>query len=320
MDLFSQGALGAACSQVVLNKYSKYYVWLVGGISGMAADLDVLIRSNTDPMLSLIYHRHFTHALSFIPLGGLLVALAFLPFKRFRQHWRITLLAAIIGYATHGLLDACTSYGTVLLWPFSEKRIAWDIISIIDPFFTFPLILGLVWTLVFKSRKGVIAGLFVAGSLLIFNSWQHHRALTMMDTYARQQHLNLTKVRAFPALGSSTHWRVAAYTNKHWLIANVSTPLLQNGVVSVWGYFPAFHQADLPGYVYRTGQQFRDFSVFDWFTDGYLITTSKQPLVLVDARYLSGPHPVFGLWGIEFNPNKFHVQRLRSISLEDTSS
>ena len=46
---------------------------LFGALGGMAPDLDVFIRSSTDPLLFLEYHRQFTHALIFIPFGGLIV-------------------------------------------------------------------------------------------------------------------------------------------------------------------------------------------------------------------------------------------------------
>ena len=46
----------------------------------------------------------------------------------FRQSW----LYCTAGYATHAVLDACTTYGTMLLWPFSDARFAWNTISIID--------------------------------------------------------------------------------------------------------------------------------------------------------------------------------------------
>ncbi|WP_019218286.1 metal-dependent hydrolase [Legionella tunisiensis] len=74
MDPITQGALGASCAQLLLHKCDKRNAWLVGALAGMAADLDILIYSPQDPMLSALYHRHFTHSLSFIPLGGLLVA------------------------------------------------------------------------------------------------------------------------------------------------------------------------------------------------------------------------------------------------------
>ena len=53
-------------------------------------------------------------------------------------------LYAIMGTLSHGLLDACTSYGTRLYWPFSQYRESWDLISIIDPLFTLPMLALLI--------------------------------------------------------------------------------------------------------------------------------------------------------------------------------
>ena len=116
---------------------------MLGFLSGMAPDLDILIRSSTDPLLSLEYHRQFTHSLIFIPFGGLICALfLFVVFKKISPfNFKKTWLYCTLGYGTHGLIDACTSYGTLLFWPFSDIRIAWNNISIIDPLFTIPLIL-----------------------------------------------------------------------------------------------------------------------------------------------------------------------------------
>ena len=40
------------------------------------------------------------------------------------------------------LLDAATSYGTRLFWPFSDERAGWDWIAIVDPAFTVPLLVA----------------------------------------------------------------------------------------------------------------------------------------------------------------------------------
>ena len=58
----------------------------------------------------------------------------------------------MLGYATHALLDSCTTYGTMLFWPFSDVRIAWNTVSIIDPLFTGP-ILALVVLAAKKKRE-----------------------------------------------------------------------------------------------------------------------------------------------------------------------
>ena len=75
MDPISQGALGAAFSQATAKKEKLRAAALLGCLAGMSADLDVFINSSTDPLLFLEYHRHFTHALLFIPFGAAIVTL-----------------------------------------------------------------------------------------------------------------------------------------------------------------------------------------------------------------------------------------------------
>ncbi|HMB72519.1 MAG TPA: metal-dependent hydrolase, partial [Gammaproteobacteria bacterium] len=133
MDPISQGALGAACGQCTARRSRVVPATIAGCISGMAADADVVIRSASDPLLFLEFHRHFTHSLAFIPAGAIVCAAALHWFLRNRLTFRQTFLACLAGYASHGLLDACTAYGTLLLWPFSNARIAWNTVSVIDP-------------------------------------------------------------------------------------------------------------------------------------------------------------------------------------------
>ena len=88
MDPVSQGVLGGVAGQLVSTRQEKVAACIIAGLAGMAPDLDVLLRSSTDPLLFLEYHRHFTHALVFIPFGALLCAWFF--FAVFRGWFRRT--------------------------------------------------------------------------------------------------------------------------------------------------------------------------------------------------------------------------------------
>ena len=79
MDPLSQGPVGAAFAQSTANKNNLLKMGVIGFLAGLAPDLDVLIQSSTDPILSLEYHRQFSHSLFFIPFGSLIVALLFFP-------------------------------------------------------------------------------------------------------------------------------------------------------------------------------------------------------------------------------------------------
>jgi inner membrane protein len=142
LDPLSQGAIGASLSQSLSSKKNLLTIGIIGFLAGMSPDLDVLIKSDQDPLLFLEFHRQFTHSLVFIPIGGLIFASVFYSlFKSrislsFKQVW----FYASVGYGTHGILDTCTSYGTQLFWPFTNDRFSWNNISIIDPLFTLPII------------------------------------------------------------------------------------------------------------------------------------------------------------------------------------
>jgi len=61
MDPVTQGVLGASVPQAISQKKTIIAASLFGAIAGMAPDLDSFIRSDTDPLLYLEYHRQVSH-------------------------------------------------------------------------------------------------------------------------------------------------------------------------------------------------------------------------------------------------------------------
>jgi inner membrane protein len=139
VDILTQGLLGAVFAQVIANKEEKKLASIAGAAAGLLADADILIRSSSDPLLTLEYHRHFSHSLFFIPFGAAIAMLLLWPLMRRRLSLRRLYIFCLAGYSLSGLLDACTSYGTYLFWPLSNERVALNIISIVDPIFTLSL-------------------------------------------------------------------------------------------------------------------------------------------------------------------------------------
>jgi len=129
LDPLTQGLAGALAAQAGAPGRRMRIAAAAGGLAGMAPDLDVLIRSARDSLLAIEYHRHFTHALAFIPLGGLTVALVlWWPLRRLRPGLGFVSLYlwCLLGYASHGLLDTMTSYCTRLLWPRRLESRIWN--------------------------------------------------------------------------------------------------------------------------------------------------------------------------------------------------
>ena len=218
MDPLTQGVLGAALPQSTCANSAKFssqskspvvLAGLFGMFGGIAADLDVLIYSKTDPLLFLTYHRHFTHSLIFIPFGGLIIAL--IVHGILGQRWQLrfwqTVIFCSLGYATHAFLDTATSYGTMLLWPFDETRYSWRIISIVDPLFTLPL--GLFVLLAMVRNNVVFARLGLAWALIYLGAgwWQHRSALESAANLAAQREHAPLRLEVKPSFANILVWK-----------------------------------------------------------------------------------------------------------------
>jgi inner membrane protein len=303
MDPVTQGVLGASLSQSFSrNKKQTAIAGLFGLLSGLAPDLDVFIRSSSDPLLFLEYHRHFTHSLAFIPFGGLLcgTVMYLLLGKRWRVSFLLTCLYCTLGYATHAVLDACTSYGTQLFWPFSNIRIAWNSMSIIDPIYTVPIIVGVLMAAIKKQPS--IARIVFAWALIYpcIGVFQHNRAIEAGLTLAHARGHEPIRINAKPSLGNIFLWKVIYETHKYYYVDAVR-------VLSDTKKYPGekIEKLDIARDFYwldRESQQAKDIERFRWFSNGYIAQDPNNPNRIVDVRYSFVPNEVEALWGILLSP------------------
>lgn len=300
MDPISQVSIGAAAAALAARKGSTRRALLVGAVAGGLPDLDVFIRSDTDPLLALQYHRHFTHALLFAPVIGVVVAILF-RLLTFKNPWpfRELLTYATLGALSHGLLDACTSYGTQLYLPFSTYRESWDIISIIDPLFTLPLIGCLLWALIRKRSRPAHIGLSLCIVYLSFGYIQRERAQHYAQTLATSRGYSVDELTARPSFANNILWRIIVrsgdtyHVDAVWLMP-FKTPKLYPG--------SQVQRANLPAHSPAHGQQAQDIARFHHFSQGYLYAVPGQPNILGDLRYALFPNSIQPLWGIRTNP------------------
>ncbi len=299
MDPITQGALGAVASQNLSKKRFFTIACVLGVLSGMAPDLDVFIRSDTDPLLFLYYHRQFTHALIFIPVGGLLCALVlhFLFAKRWSLRFRETLLFCTAGYATHALLDACTSYGTQLFWPFTDYRVAWNVVSVIDPLFTLPLLVLIALAVIKKQVRYVRIAVvwivvFMSAGLL-----QRERAETVGGELAAARGHELIQLEAKPTFANLIVWKTIYQTKDRYYVDGVR---LGSDIRIIEGTsVPKLDiSRDLP-WLDKNSQQARDIERFRWFSDGYIALHPQRPQHIIDVRYSMLPHQIQPLWMIQ---------------------
>ena len=300
MDPLTQGVLGATLPQATAaKKGTAAAAGLMGFLAGMAADLDVLIRSSTDPLLFLEYHRQFTHSLIFIPVGGLLCALLLhkLLGRRRNLTFRQSFLFCTLGYATHALLDACTTYGTMLFWPFSEVRIAWNTISIIDPLFTLPMLLLIVLAGVRKQPAFARIALLWAVAYMNLGLWQRNQAMEMGYEIAMERGHTPLRLEAKPSFANLLVWKVVYETQSKFYVdavrASVSPEVFPGSSIDKLELARDFPWLD------KNSQQARDIERFRWFSDGYVARDPRHHNRIIDIRYSMIPNEVAPLWSIE---------------------
>lgn len=304
MDPITQGAVGAAVA-VATTRQHRLPAAITGALAGMAPDLDVFIRSDIDPLLTLEYHRQFTHSLIFIPvIGGLCALLVYALWgRRHNISLSMLLLWGLLGCATHGLLDGCTSYGTQLLWPFTDHRFAWDIISVVDPIFTLPLLALLV--IAIKSSRNYWRACAI-GWMVVYlgiGSIQHYRAIEMGYQLVAERGHQPLRLQAKPSFANLAVWKVVYETDSAIYTAAVKPGI---GQPVTWPG-ESIHKPSLAQsfpWLQDNSQQNRDIKRFSRFSDGYIAIDPHNPMRIFDARYSMLPHRIEPMWGIELSSTK----------------
>lgn len=300
MDPVSQGSLGAALAASASAPRRVIMAATAGAVAGMAPDLDVLIRSSMDPLLFLEYHRQFTHALAFIPVGAGLCAALLYPLMRRYVDARALYGFCLLGYGTHGLLDACTSYGTQLFWPFSSARVAWNNVAVVDPLFTLP-VLGLVAASVLRRRPALArAGFLWAFVYLALGAVQGWRAERAAEALAEARGHEPERVLAKPSFANLLVWKTV-YAAEGWYYVDA--------VRLAWeaGYFPGTRirrlemEQSLP-WLAPDSLQAADLERFRRFSDGWLAPATGREQAVIDVRYSLVPNEIDPLWGIRLDP------------------
>jgi len=185
MDSITQAALGAAIGEATLGKHIGNKGAVLGAIVATIPDLDVALYLFYDKFEMLSIHRGFSHSIVFSIIGAFLIAYVLQRIKwtkivSYQRLWIFTWLALF----THMLLDTFTAYGTQLFLPFSDWRVGFDSINVVDPVYTVPLLTGLICSLfvfnnkpsraVYNSIGIVISTLYLLGTLGVKNHVEEH--------------------------------------------------------------------------------------------------------------------------------------------------
>jgi inner membrane protein len=273
---------------------------MAGAAAALVPDADAFIQNTDDPLLYLEFHRHFSHALVFVPAGALIAAALLWPWLRRSLPFVRLYVFCLLGIALAALLDACTSYGTHLLWPFSETRIAWNLISVFDPLFTVLVAIPVAFAV--RSQQPRIArwSLLLAAAYLSVGAIQHQRALSLAERYAAERALEAERILVKPTFGNLALWRGIVQTREYIHVAGIR-PAIFGGQRVYAGEradrFDADDYAALP----QDSRLRRDLDRFAFFADHLLSRSTADPQLIGDARYAMRPDSLVPIWSVRFD-------------------
>ncbi len=298
MDPITHALLGALAGSSVVPTQHRKAAGFAGAVAAVVVDVDVFFHHPNDPLFQVEIHRQFTHSLIFVPFGALLVAWLLWWLLKGRLSKRQLYLACFAGQATAGLSDACTSYGTQLLWPFSNARFAWNLISVVDPVTTLVLaILLFLWL-----RQGrvlfLVLGWFWVVLSLVYGLWQRERATQAALEAWSVQGREIQGYVVKPTLGNRRLWRATALGQDEVFTQGVRLGFL-GGVKVLPGESAPLLVVERDFAEFEGTVLYRDLWRFLRLSDGYLVRHPVYPQVVGDARYAMLPTSMTPLWGVE---------------------
>ena len=305
MDLLTHALIGAGAGAASQHASKMRAGAAAGAVAALTVDLDYFIGSAQDPLLQIELHRHFSHSLVFIPLGAAIVSLLLWPLLGRRLGARQLYLASLAGYATHALVDTCTSYGVHLFWPFTDQRIALDLISVVDPIFTLAIALPLTFALWRRRRSSLAIVLAGALAYLGFSVWQQQQARALAVELAADRGHEPRSLLLRPSFANTLLWRSTYRHQGRWYIDAVRPGVLAAPVVYRGTSVPVFDRGrDLPDIPVESRMD-RDIRRLERLAGGYLVWVSIERTNtgrLGDIRFSSVPTAALPMWGLEFDP------------------
>lgn len=294
MDSFTHLVLGGAIGAALAPAGQRRAAILAGAALNTVPDLDVLLLPlfTHDPVQLMTWHRSFLHSVFLLPLIGWLVW--WLCRGRGKRvsgapvRWFWLIQACLL---SHPLMDACTVYGTSLLWPLDVQPVMWSNFFIIEPCFTLWLLLGCVVAWCMPGRpwgaRAAIAGMALAACVLIGSLVS--KALVDRQADRALAAMGLAQAPRFstPMPFSTLLWRVVAMTPGGYVDGERSVfdtrPMVFHGHASNTQALAQAKAAGIPA-----------VARLDWFNHGFMRAQVRSgQLVLSDLRMGLDPDYTF---------------------------
>ena len=236
MDSITHIVLGACIGEVIAGKKLGRKAMLFGAIGNSLPDIDIVGSLWLDTASDLLFHRGITHSFLFVALMGPLLGWLSKRWDRRSdmslKHWIFFWTLEIL---VHLIIDSFTAYGTGWFEPFSQARVSFNLVFVLDPLFSLGPLIGAIVLLFLKqtSRRRVAwaaAGIALCGLYTGINLVNK----TVVDGIARKafaaKSIRPQKYFTTPTPINNVLWYVVAVTDSGYYLGYRSMLDMKEGI------------------------------------------------------------------------------------------
>ncbi len=290
MDSLTQIVLGAACGEAILGKKIGNRALLFGAIGGTIPDLDVYVGNLLygNKIDAMLFHRGFMHSIVFSIIAafalGWLVYILYNSGKRLntttKRDWIVLFFVSLF---THPILDCFTPYGTQLFAPFTNYRVAFNNIAVVDPLYTLPFLICMIVLMFFnrtskKRQLWLKIGLGISSVYMIFSLMNKFYIDSIFKISLQESHVNYKRFSTQPAIFNNVLWFGIAETESAYYVTDYSLLDTKNRFIK---FREVPKQRDLKPADYN------DIKNLAWFSNDYysIYKLSNNEYQYNDLRY-----------------------------------
>jgi inner membrane protein len=291
MDSLTQIVLGAACGEVALGKKIGNKALIFGAVGGTIPDLDVIIGRllYSNEIHALVFHRGFMHSFLFACLGA--IAFGWLTYRLYNKGNRMNSTSLkdwiwlfFLALFTHPILDSFTPYGTQLFAPFSDYKVAFNSIAVVDPLYTIPFLVPLIalsfYKRVHKRRRQLVGmGIGLSSLYLAITVFNQYYVESVFEESLTDNGIIYERLQVQPTIFNNILWYGVAETRSFYYFGFYSL-LDQDKSFKNWAKVEKRHDL-LP-------MQNQDLALLAWFSNDYYNikpTASASEYIFDDLRY-----------------------------------
>jgi inner membrane protein len=241
MDTTTHALSGYILARAGLNESTGKWGSIAAVTAAIFPDIDLFLAA-FGPELSIEHHRSLTNSIFLVIPFSLFFAWLFVKISKIKRFWSFFAIWLTV-LCAHTFLDLATSYGTMILSPFWNTRFALDWLFIVDPYLVGAFLLPLVFSFILKRNKRALARVSLGIAVLYIGlcGWNHSRALSLAEAFAREKGLQIVHVASLPQPLSPFYWKNFIMTKDQ----------IFQGTVNLLAVKDRFRKGDSAGFLAR---------------------------------------------------------------------